>query len=457
MHILSFMIKFFHSFNQKKPYTLNTLFRIKTYLLAGFCFIVCFYSCSDDTNEVGYEIKPPGDEITVFNDSTSVVIPYSVVPDTTELTLNSENMLLGFVNDPNMGTYQSDFFAEVEPRASTVNFDDEAVLDSVVIYLGYSNIYGDTIGKQFITVYEMYKDTSISGLLKQEPTDDVLNTFYDKTKPLKTISHLPAVHDSAPAIRIPLPLEFGQRFFAATDSLYKPQYFNDSILRGFFFDAAEINNGGSIMQINNGDSTRMVLYYHEDTAQKTFTIDFPSNKAKCNVFHNNFNPGVQTFSENLVPDTNQLDTVFYLKGNYGMGAKIVLKGFQSIAEEEGPIVVNKAFLSLSTADSATYHEGLFTPVNGFYVYVDDDEQPFLSEYITQSGSYDPVYYNSAENKYYDILLSNHIYNLIQEGKDETTLILRPLNNNTEPHRSVIRGFNNPTQELKLYITYTKLN
>ena len=74
----------------------------------------------------------------------------------------SGSLLVGSYQHPDLGTFQSSFFAQIS-NADTLTSKSTSVMDSVRMHLVYSGYQGDTLQAQTLSIYKMKDSLSLSG------------------------------------------------------------------------------------------------------------------------------------------------------------------------------------------------------------------------------------------------------------------------------------------------------
>ena len=74
----------------------------------------------------------------------------------------SGSLLVGSYQHPDLGTFQSSFFAQIS-NADTLTSKSTSVMDSVRMHLVYSGYQGDTLQAQTLSIYKLKDSLSLSG------------------------------------------------------------------------------------------------------------------------------------------------------------------------------------------------------------------------------------------------------------------------------------------------------
>lgn len=228
----------------------------------------------NEATDLGSSLIPPIDNLTTF-DTTLSVEAYNglFTADEDSMAVTDESVLqfLGNINnDPLFGKTEASMYFELRPGYFKYSFpfakNDLIALDSVVLVLGYSGIYGDSILPQQVGVYEI--PASQSFRYDSSHTYSIYKsniTVGDGLGPVKTIipqtlndSVFPYNEQSANQLRIPLYNSFGQRLlnYDSTNA-----YASDSAFKTYL-------NGIAILPQNNGIANGLMAFDLTDTNTK---------------------------------------------------------------------------------------------------------------------------------------------------------------------------------------------
>ena len=253
-----------------------------------------------------------------------------------------------------------------------------------------------------------------------------------------------------------MPPEFSNRFLDTT--YYHNQFaFSDSLFRGFYFVAKEVNNGGAISYFNIGDSTRMELHYHNNKDTSTYLYNINSSSYRCNIFERTINPDIKPIPAKTPPDGYEQEELFYIKHNNVFEGRIDITGLQSWADTLDYFTINKAILTIYAEQPVTPTDSLYYPLYPLNAYrVNDEfEKIYLEEYYTTT--YNGIGYDTISGGY-QININKTLYKTIQNGDSTLSLILATdkQTNISFANRFILKGGGN-TEKPILKVTYTKLN
>jgi len=133
-----------------------------------FVFLISFvfYSCDNDLTNLGANIQPAGDAITLGIDSFSVS---SENFDVEFIYSKPDSLLLGTFFDETYGTLNADVLTQLQPPVSVENvasYPAKAVADSAQLFIVYYSWFGDDYSPIEVNVFKMdqgntFKETEL--------------------------------------------------------------------------------------------------------------------------------------------------------------------------------------------------------------------------------------------------------------------------------------------------------
>lgn len=226
--------------------------------------VASFASCVGDAANAGASALQDEDNIRVKSDTFAVA---SELQASSAISLTPDSFLLGEC-DTHFGTIKADILTQMAcPLGFEYPYVETAEVDSICLYLYYTNWYGDGMAPIGITVYEMDKATL--DYTTRYPSDTTLSTFCslaDSTKitalsrviiPAEPTDSLlsSATNTYVPYIRIKLSDDFANRFFAIHDFSSQEQF--NQLFKGLYITADF--GGSSVLYITN---ISMGVFYH---------------------------------------------------------------------------------------------------------------------------------------------------------------------------------------------------
>lgn len=437
----------------KNKINLNSQLR-KAIILSAIFFIVIIVGCKKDG-----ELVPEfdnGDIPILFTDTfsikTSVEIEDSLRTDVAAFNL------LGIYNDPIFGPTSSSIYSQVTLNGLDVDFGTAPVLDSIVLTLKYSDIYGDS-SAMAIDVFQVTEpmSSSTSYYSNQFLTND-LTPIASKTFIPNTTDSVYVKFDStnvAPHLRINLGNTFGQSILnaSATDLATNDAF--TSFMNGLYITSQEsvdattlLPGEGSIVYFDVNSEVSTVTVYYNDTLSYEFLMN--SESVKYSRFDHNYAGTDIEDQLNGAGDT----ALTYIQALAGIKTKLEIPHIKNIIED-GPVIINKAELVV-TLDSGSDDD--YTAIQTLQIVgIDADGQPFfISDFFEGASFYGGGIEVDGQIKTYTFNISRHIHDLIYNTPIDYGMYIFATSKSISANRTVIRSEKSPTGKMKLNITYSKL-
>jgi hypothetical protein len=422
-------------------------------LIAGMFICLCLTAC-EEPDLVSTEVIPGTDQPGVFNDSLELT---AFTTTDRQLVSNSTTlpMLLGSINDQEIGTTAASFYIQMLLAASAPPaVPSTGVVDSMVISLAYSSLFGDSAATHTVSVYEMGQ--KLVGENTTYYTTDSF-TLANPGIPIATVVTVPSLTDSAivggvqqaPQLRIPVDAITAEKFLNAmknntavfTDNTSLTNFFN-----GLYFTSSADNNGsgdvkGSIMAFYPGSSINTVtLYYRDqstDTIGKSYSFQLNSSSVRSNRAVHTYNPGI-------IDDSLQTPSLLYVQALNGLRIKVKLSGLKDFLQQQGTISVNKAELILKLKSNSTS----IIKANSQLVTIEEDNS-FIADYgeegFLQSEGF-------LDGDTYRLRISQQMQRMVN-GEVPDYIYITSSDRITNAFRTVLEG----AGSIKLNLTYTKNN
>lgn len=444
-----------------KPYTL--IFSVLISLI--------MVSCTKEPDTIGLDVQPPSDHLgTNFTDTTQI-IAYSMLEDSIVTSSLSQNVV-GWVNDPYFGTMSAGFATQFNLPSRDVHFDNNPVLDSVVLVVGYRGFYGDTTSGVNFKVYELSEDIY----------DD--SSYYQNTNyPVypKPLNYNPSLYYttqiSTPVIsptdttgaqfRIRLSTRWGQTkiFNKSGQSEISSNEQFKAYFKGLFITAEDARGLGHLVYlgINKSTTSGIYFYYHNDneTAQE-FRLLVEDDCARANQYnHRNYsNASVQIRNQVLNHDLSLGANQLYLHPGGGINTYVK---FPTVREQfkNRRVVINRAELVITNL--IPNMKGFYVPAQitmaansstGTYLFLPDDA-------ITEGSDYFGGIYNSSTNEY-RFRITRYIQHLINSTDEDYGLTMFISGRAIYGNRLIFAGYHpnislSKNKPFRLELSYTYLD
>ena len=279
-------------------------------------FLTSLLLIACEANEIGSEIQPTEDKMSVKTDSFTVSATSALITDRYS---ESDKLLLGNYEDPIYGSAKFDFLAEF--RYLNADYPSTAKATSVQVVMYYKTFFGDSTAVQEATVYQLNNPLKFE---ENYTTDIELSEFCDKSEVLGKkvyVAYDPTVPDSIQnlddycnTVRVDLPLSIGEKLISDR-SITTSQTNFLNLLKGIY-----VTNEFTGQVVLNVDSVNLeVAYDYVPKASKPDSIVnavrvYPVNKETT---------GVLRISNVKVPEIESIpDSLVYLSSFVGMVPKV---------------------------------------------------------------------------------------------------------------------------------------
>ena len=442
---------------------MNKHFRRKAlFLLIIPIFIL---SACDEPGDVGMELLPSGDLISVGNRiQKDNIRAYTFIDDSVR-TDEPSRSLLGSFRDPVFGTTTIDLAFQLR-LASFPDFIPGVVADSIKFFFYYYTVYGDTSTVQKLKFYELteYIDPDAKFY------DDHDLSQYASSVPLAEFNFKPRVAlDSVykdtlyQLAAVTLDNSLAQKLISA-DSLDMVN--NDAFLnyfKGLYIRPEVVSQGGAIVTLDmiptsSFSGSALVLYYTNpgDTVSKTnayFITDFSS---RVSSFKHDYSQ--TAFYQNLNKETT-LDSLIYIQSTGGLQSKIYIPGLENWRDST-KIAINKAELVFHVDTTASDFRKYPLPTQLLLTYINKDGV----ETLPRDHAFYPLYYGGflRPDYTYRFNITQHLQGIITKETGKDTYIndnngfyLTPYYKNEEMRRAVLKG-STSNKGITFTVTYSKL-
>lgn len=435
-------------------------------------FLTSLLLIACEANEIGTEIQPTEDKLSVKTDSFSVSAISELIKNRYS---ESDKLLLGHYDDPIYGAAKLDFLAEF--RYLNSDFPTTAKATSVQVVLYYKTFFGDSTAVQEAVVYQLNKPLNFE---ENYTTDINVDEFCDKNVILGKkvyVAYDPTVPDEVEkedgfcnAVKIDLPLSIGEKLISDRNITKSQENFL-SFIKGVY-----VTNEYTGQVVLNVDSVNLeVSYDYVPNAAKPDSIVndvrvYPVNKETT---------GVLRISNVKVPEVENIpDSLIYLSSYVGMVPKVefpIEKIREKLGFNKGDIIsINNMSLILEEALCAdsTLTELDVPP----YVILirEADIDKFFTQSLYPAEGINTVLgvYEKGIRAYRFNNLADYLHTILYEGLEEDEInpfYVLPISGATDiegtdavvrhqfrPSGARLRSPQNEKSNMRLSVTYTKL-
>jgi len=363
-----------------------------------------FSSCSKDPVNIGIDLLPDDDFISIHATDTMTVKAYTMYEEHS-LSADSTRMIAGDIYDEYFGTTHCDFVTQLRLMTAWPHYDFE--VDSVLFFFTPDEVSGDTAATHYLRLYE-------TGTELTDTTD-----FYSSQDP-DTITflgeYLMPVLMADSTYSVKLDNSVADYLLRDTTQFLPASNFYKNFFRGLYFGIRSEDNPVLITMYSAQESLGLIIYYHDDE-DVSYTYSFVATDRAVN--YNRFThdrstavPGKQ------IEHINDFvtDTAVYLQAYHGVYTRIDLPSLESFKGMERS-AVNKARLYVPVyLDDETYTEDDL-PAQIYLRYRNSDGDELLVPDLVHGLSFMDGTYDSSDECYVFNITSFVQYYL--EGKIDT--------------------------------------
>jgi hypothetical protein len=439
------------------------LFQYRFFSIAAI-FIAAFTACEEEHTDLGKNLLPSGDLVEVKDlVEKNSIFSYTYREDSLR-TDEGTNNLLGTFDDPVFGRTSADFASQFRLQYYP-DFGTNPVADSVILYLYYQKIYGDTLVPQTIKVYELETPLDVDQDYYQEvnlkamASDQLLGE-----REFTPVVELDSVYGDtlAQSLKISLDPSLGEKLVNA-DSL---EMINNDVFLEFFKGLyveteKESNEGGALLSLlaastDEYQGSALVVYYNND---ENINADEPDTlynayvitefSARVNSFTHDYSG--TAFESNMNQDNSE-DSLIYVQPTGGLKSKIIIDNLSSWKDSVN-MAINKAELVFQVDTLASEMEKYPPPSQLLFTFIDEDGE----EYLPIDYSFSPDFYGGALNREdytYRFNITQHIQQIIDGEVDNYGFFLTSAWKNSQANRVVLKGSGSKTG-IKMVVSYSK--
>jgi len=444
--------------------------------LSGFVFMVFgFWACTTTPGKVGSELLPDSD-LVVTGKSVNTNIQAYTFNDDILRTDESNYNIFGTFNDPVFAKTIGDFACQYR-LSGFPPFKSGDKVDSLILYIAYKEIYGDTLTPQHFRVYELATDI---------PFDD---KFYQNTD-LKSMSYSEVLGEKyyVPKFRLDsLTNKYGSTNKIPKDTVTQEigikmsQSLIDKLLaadsltnssntrflnyfKGLYVEAVDQNQPGTLMKVMGSG---MVMYFHKEGV-KDSTFTYKNNRNASRVGRIVHDYSTTSFAKNLNSELVQ-DTIIYAQTSGGIRTKIYIpdlgiwsKMVPESANDPDTIhyTINKAELVFKL-DTTISQPRLYRPAEQLVLAaIAEGSGGQDSTYLPTDHAFSAAYYGGTYNiidRTYRFNIAQHIQDIVNKkpGKENLGFYLETAYKNSTIRRVALKGATSK-QSIRLEITYSKV-
>jgi hypothetical protein len=440
------------------------------FFIGLFFLLILFQTgCKEESSTVGLGILPEGDLFEVGFDYEQSSISAFTFSDEKQRSDETEYMLLGTFNDSIFGKTTADFAGQFRIDRFPDFKEKNAVADSLVLYLYYKEIYGDTVTHQKFKVYELasdlvvddpyYQDVNLKSMAKTEILGE--KDYVPKFRHVMKSDTIVTTDTVAQIIRIKLSASLIDKLWNAPTEVVSDQDLFLKYFKGLYIETQDQSVGGTIMNIYTlANVSRMVMHYHnqeEDSLYYNYNLNDKS--ARVNRIIHDYSH--TSFAANLDQSARQ-DSLIYIQTLGGLNNKFFIPNIDTW-KDSTDFVINKAELVFQVDTLLSFPKYNLPPSQLVLAYIDSEGKENLPSDFFYSSVYFGGYYSSTDGTY-RFNIAKHIQDIIHQktGKENHGFILTTSFESTSTsfrnslyRRAVLKGATSK-KGIRLEIIYSKI-
>lgn len=446
----------------------TTLAKLPATLLICCGLLTALFSCQKDPYEIGFDLLPPTDTLNVRTTDTCTVEAFSVIQDSTRSD-KTANLMAGAIADPVFGKLTTGFYSQVKLSSEAVDFGEQPVLDSLVLLLYYSSLYGDSTTMLNLKVYEMSEDLVYDSI---HFTNQKIATYPTL---LADRNFTPRIHDSVtvwgektpPHLRVNLSNithYLGNKILQAPKDAIATNAAFIKYFKGLNVAASPVSSGGSVVNFSiAAGKSRLVAYFHDagEGGKDSLHYDMPLNQSCARfitVGHNGYLDASSDLKRQILNhDSLQGATKLFLQGLGGVQIKVKFPFIKALPQGK-VIAVNDAVLRFYNMENDTV---LAPPASLYFVRQDSIGRIGYLPDENEGSAYFGGTYDKKERTYF-FRVTRHIQRVLQNGYSNSfdlyMMANMPVTNVATANRVMLYGTGpQDPKRMKLIVTYTVLN
>ncbi len=340
--------------------------KIKSIYSLLLILVILLYSCDDTLKEIGYSIQPDIDELTMATDTLSID---AISVEVDSVFSRTKYPVLGEYLDPMFGSIRADYATEFF-YPEKLDFEKDAVIDSVRLTVSYTSIIGDSLAPMSLKIYKLEDRlprkssyTNINPTIFSDMTASIGEQFFTGKNATSRIEYYYVGTSAYPVtvydIHVNLPTSIGQNILTFLNNYKEAHDGNtpDSETFNSFFPGLYITTGFGYSTLLNVNSTSLAVHY-------TYPVQTDSTTTK--IFKLNSTPEV-TLLNQIKNDNDQLifdnQNHTYIKSPAGINTQITFP-FSQIYSKIESHALNQARLVVNAIPDAITDETIkLTPPN----------------------------------------------------------------------------------------------
>lgn len=436
--------------------------KTKHFILVSLLLLIGFVSCKKQPQQIGESLQPNSSNIQVaFSGNQDIVAEVQRVDSIS--TKSASLSLVGDLNDPHFGNSNISFYTQIGLTSNSLQWEDGATTDSIVMQVLYSGYYGDTLTPLTLKIHEVTQDMAGDSAIYYSNTSYEVGeewanyTFTPRPKTKTFINGADTIGYNI--LQIPVNVALGDKLMQS-DFASNTDFMN--YFKGLRFSCEPAAGTGSICYFNLlNTKSYLRIYYHNDYDTTFCDFNISDKYIRFNHFEHDY-----SVAQAPIIFNDTATEYLYAQSTAGVRTRLVFPNLAQWAKELNTnVLVNEAKLILTGAndlingvvnDTAIFKQ----PAQLVVVKANEDgSYGILSDQLVGTN-YFGGYYDSKTNQVW-FRISEYVQDLILAGPDAENygLYIYTYAGAYNATRWIFHGPNSPIDEykIKLELIYSRID
>jgi hypothetical protein len=436
--------------------------KTKHFILVSLLLLIGFASCKKQPQQIGESLQPNSSNIQVaFSGNQDIVAEVQRVDSIS--TKSASLSLVGDLNDPHFGNSNISFYTQIGLTSNSLQWEDGATTDSIVMQVLYSGYYGDTLTPLTLKIHEVTQDMAGDSAVYYSNTSYEVGeewanyTFTPRPKTRTFINGADTIGYNI--LQIPVNVALGDKLMQS-DFASNTDFMN--YFKGLRFSCEPAAGTGSICYFNLlNTKSYLRIYYHND--YDTTFCDF--NVSDKYIRFNHFDHDYSVAQAPIIFNDTATEYL-YAQSTAGVRTRLVFPNLAQWAKDLNTnVLVNEAKLILTGAndmingvvnDTAIFKQ----PAQLVVVKANEDGSYGILPDQLVGTNYFGGYYDSKTDQVW-FRISEYVQDLILAGPDAENygLYIYTYAGAYNATRWIFHGPNSPIDEykIKLELIYSRID
>ena len=424
--------------------------------------MIGFASCKKQPQQIGESLQPNSSNIQVaFSGNQDIVAEVQRIDSIS--TKSASLSLVGDLNDPHFGNSNISFYTQIGLTSNSLQWEDGATTDSIVMQVLYSGYYGDTLTPLTLKIHEVTQDMAGDSAIYYSNTSYEVGeewanyTFTPRPKTKTFINGADTIGYNI--LQIPVNVALGDKLMQS-DFASNTDFMN--YFKGLRFSCEPAAGTGSICYFNLlNTKSYLRIYYHNDYDTTFCDFNISDKYIRFNHFDHDYSAAQAPIIFN---DT--ATEYLYAQSTAGVRTRLVFPNLAQWAKELNTnVLVNEAKLILTGAndmingvvnDTAIFKQ----PAQLVVVKANEDGSYGILPDQLVGTNYFGGYYDSKTDQVW-FRISEYVQDLILAGPDAENygLYIYTYAGAYNATRWIFHGPNSPIDEykIKLELIYSRID